>query len=37
MAEVNFTYEGINTSIQCDIDDKIKDIINKFLIKINKD
>ena len=36
MAEVNFTYEGINTSIQCDIDDKIKDIINKFLIKINK-
>ena len=36
MVEVNFNYEGINTNIQCEINDKIKDIINKFLIKINK-
>ena len=36
MVEVNFNYEGNNTNIQCDINDKIKDIINKFLIKINK-
>ena len=36
MAEVKFTYEGMNTSIQCDINDKFKDIINKFLIKIDK-
>ena len=37
MAEIKFTYEGSNTIIQCDINDKIKDIINKFLIKINKE
>jgi len=36
MAEVKFNYEGSNASIQCDINDKIKDIIDKFLIKINK-
>ena len=36
MAEVKFTYEGNNTDVQCDINDKIKDIINNFLIKIEK-
>ena len=36
MAEVKFTYEGMNKDIQCDINDKFKDIINKFLIKIDK-
>jgi len=36
-AEVKFTYEGSNTNIQCNINDKIKDIINKFLTNINKD
>ena len=37
MAEIKFTYEGSNTIIQSNINDKIKDIINKFLIKINKE
>ena len=36
MAEVKFTYEGRNTSVQCDENEKIKDIIKKFMIKINK-
>ncbi len=36
MAEVIFNYEGINTIIQCNINDKIKDIISKFLAKIDK-
>ena len=36
MVEVIFNYEGINTKIQCNIDDIMKDIINKFLIKIGK-
>ena len=35
MAEVIFIYEGIETSIQCNINDKIEEIINKFLLKIN--
>ena len=35
MAEVIFNYEGINTIIQCDENEKIEDIIKKFLIKIN--
>ena len=30
MAEVIFNYEGIDTTIQCNIDDKMKDIIDKF-------
>ena len=34
MAEAIFNYEGINTTIQCEINEKMKDIINKFLIKI---
>ena len=36
MAEAIFNYEGNNTIIQCNINDKMKDIINKFLIKIDK-
>ena len=38
MAEVIFDYESLYINIQCNINDKMKDIINKFLIKIeNKD
>ena len=38
MAEVTFDYESLYINIQCNINDKMKDIINKFLIKIeNKD
>ena len=36
MAEVIFNYEGNNIKIQCNINEKMKDIISKFLIKINK-
>ena len=36
MAEVVFNYKGIDTIIQCNINDKMKDIINKFLIKIGE-
>ena len=36
MTEVIFSYEGTNTTIQCDENDKMKDIYNKFLIKIKK-
>ena len=36
MAEAIFNYEGINTTIQCEINEKMKDIINKFLIKLEK-
>ena len=35
MAEAIFNYEGINTTIQCEIDDKMKDVIDRFLIKID--
>ena len=35
MVEVIFNYEGIETAIQCNINDKIEEIINKFLLKIN--
>ena len=35
MAEVIFNYEGINTKIQCDENEKIEEIIKKILIKIN--
>ena len=34
MAEVIFNYEGTEIKIQCNIDDKIHNIINKFLVKI---
>ena len=38
MAEVTFDYESLQIKIQCNVNDKMKDIINKFLIKIeNKD
>ena len=36
MVEVIFNYEGINTVIQCNREDKMKDIIKRFLIKIGK-
>jgi len=36
MAEIIFNYEGNNTIIKCNINDKMKDIINRFLIKIGK-
>ena len=36
MGEVVFNFEGINTCIHCNIDDKMKDIINKYLAKANK-
>ena len=36
MVEVIFNYDGINTIIQCNSDDKMKDIISRFLIKIWK-
>ena len=36
MAEVIFNYEGNLTTIQCNIDDKMNDIIYKFLFKIKK-
>ena len=35
MAEVIFNYEGINTIIQCDENEKLEEIIKTFLIKIN--
>ena len=36
MVEVIFNYKGIDTIIQCNINDKMKEIINRFLIKIRK-
>ena len=36
MTEVIFNYEGIETIIQCNKNDKMKEIINKYLIKIDK-
>ena len=36
MAEAVFNYEGINTSIQCNLQDKMKDIITNFLNKIKE-
>ena len=33
--EVIFNYEGIETTIQCNINYKLEEIINKFLLKIN--
>ena len=36
MAEVIFNYEGTIISIQCDINDKMENVINKFLLKIEK-
>ena len=36
MAEVIFSYKGIDNTIQCNIHDLMKDIINKFIQKISK-
>ena len=36
MVEVIFNYEGTNKIIQCNKEDKMKDIIKRFLIKIEK-
>ena len=36
MVEASFNYEGVETTIQCNLNDKMKDIIDKFLIKIGK-
>ena len=34
MAEAIFNYEGINTTIQCDLNEKMKDIIGRLKIKV---
>ena len=34
MAEIIFTYEGRNINIQCGINDKMRDIISKYISKI---
>ena len=36
MAEVIFSYKGFENTIQCNIHDLMKDIINKFIQKISK-
>ena len=35
-AQINFNLEGINTTIQCSQEDKIKDICQKFATKIER-
>ena len=37
MAKVIFTYKGIETEIQSNLNDKIEDIYKKYEIKIGKD
>ena len=37
MAKVIFSYKGTETEIQCNINDKIKDIYKKYETKIGKD
>ena len=37
MAKLIFNYKGIQTEIQCNINDKIKDIYKRYEIKIGKD
>ena len=37
MAEAIFNYNGVNTVIQCNLEEKMKDIMNKFSNKIQKD
>ena len=37
MAEINYTYSGMNTLIQCDKKDKLKDICEKFCKKQETD
>ena len=36
MAEVTFNYESLPIKVQCNVNDKMKDIINRFLVKIKK-
>ena len=36
MVEVEFIYGGIRTIIQCNINEKMNDIYNKYIIKIRK-
>ena len=33
MSSIEFNYNGNNIIIQCNKDDKIKDIINKYILK----
>ena len=33
MAQIDFLYNGIITTIQCNINDKFKDIINNYILK----
>ena len=37
MAEVNFNYNGTNTLIQCTTNDKLKDICEKYCMKLQID
>ena len=37
MAEVNFNYNGITTLMQLNSNDKLKDICEKYCIKLQKD
>ena len=37
MASINFTYNGISTTIQCNKDEKMRDIFDKFVSKTNLD
>ena len=34
MAEVEFAYNGINTTIQCNLSEKMKDICKRFKDKV---
>ena len=36
MVEVEFNYNGKKTTIQCNINEQIKDIIKKYIGKIDK-
>ena len=36
MAEIEFIYKNIKTIIQCNINEKMNDISNKYLTKIGK-
>ena len=36
MAEITFNYESLPIKVQCNVNDKMKDIINRFLVKIKK-
>ena len=36
MAQIEFTFQSVKISIQCNLEEKMKDIILKFLIKLDK-